>query len=100
MTSTTTDDVISLDSEGVHFDDAKLVAPAIGGTHGTVIVHVGGARWGLPRGSRIAPGRDVIYVLGESGRVHVLVGHQGVVRELVVSLGFAARVRRERFDRA
>lgn len=95
----TTNDVISMDADGVHLDDATLVDPSIGGTHGAVIIHVGGARWGLPRGSRIAPGRDVIYVLGESGRVYVLVGRNGHMRELVVSLGFAARVRRERFDR-
>lgn len=94
-----TDDVLSMDADGVHFDTAQLVDPAIGGTHGAVILHVGGARWALPRGARIAPGKGVFYVLGESGRVHVLVAHQGAVRELVVSLGFAARVRRERFDR-
>lgn len=94
-----TEDVLSMDADGVHFDSAQLVEPTIGGTHGAVILHVGGARWALPRGARIAPGKGVLYVMGESGRVHVLVPHQGAVRELVVSLGLAARVRRERFDR-
>ncbi len=95
----TTDDVISLDSDGVHFDAAKIVDPTIGATHGVVVVHIDRARWALPRGARISPGKSVLYVMSESGRVHVLVARQGAVRELVVSLGFAARVRRERFDR-
>lgn len=95
----TIDDVISLDGEGVHFDAAKLVDPTIGGPRGVVVAHIGRARWALPRGARISPGKGVLYVVSESGRVHVLVAHQGAVRELVVSLGFAARVRRELFDR-
>ncbi len=85
------------DAYGLDVSDVQLAAPTIGSTTGAVIVHVGGARWGLPRGVRIAPGRDKLYALGPSGRLHVLVGRGGAVRELVVGLDTAARIRREMF---
>ncbi|WP_295844884.1 hypothetical protein [uncultured Microbacterium sp.] len=81
------------------FDPAEfaIAAPSVGGTSGVIIAHIGTARWGLPRGVRIAPGRGILAVLSESGRVHVLVDRGGRVRELQGPLEFAKRIRREMF---
>lgn len=79
-------------------DDAQVADPGIGGPTGAVVIHLDGtARWALPKGTRIAPGKGKVYALGPSGRVHVLIVRDGRVRELVVGLAVARRIRVEMF---
>lgn len=81
------------------FDPAEfaIVDPTVGGTSGAVIIHLGAARWALPRGVRIAPGHSCIFVMTATGRAHALLERGGRVRELQGPVAFEARVRREYF---
>lgn len=79
--------------------DFSIVAPRIGSMRGTVGVHIGTATWALPSRCRVSPGRGVLFVVGPDDAMHVLVGRDGRVRELLVPDDFAERIRRERFDR-
>lgn len=84
----------------IRFDDeTQLVEPTVGSSKaGSIAVHIDGAGpWALPSKVRVSPGRGVLYVLGTANRVHVLIARQGRVRELLVPLDIAARIRRERF---
>lgn len=77
--------------------DFSIVAPQIGSMRGVVGVCLDGATWALPARCRVSPGRGVLSVIGPDDALHVLVTRQGVIRELLVPLDFAARVRREAF---
>lgn len=84
----------------IRFDDeTPIVEPTIGSIRaGSIAIHIDGAGpWALPSKVRVSPGRGVLYVLGTANRVHVLIARQGRVRELLVPLDIAARIRRERF---
>lgn len=85
----------------VDFDPTafRIITPQIGGPRGMVVVHVGGARWGLPRGVRIAPAGRNLLVMSESGRIHLLAAVDGEVRELQGPVAWEHRARCEAFDR-
>lgn len=79
--------------------DFSIVAPRIGSMSGVVGVCLDGAQWALPARCRVSPGRGVLCVIGPDESLHVLVAHRGRMRELAVSVGFAAALRRHYFDR-
>lgn len=93
-------DHLVFDDPQIMADGARLIDPEVGGMRGAIAVHLDGATWALPKGVHIAPGRGVLFVLGTAGRLHVLVARRGRMRELTVSVGFAAALRREYFDRS